>query len=61
MQGDTPLHLAADYGKIECVRILLDLGANKTLTNKVFWMVVAPVIIVLPPGIVVLLIVSCMC
>ena len=32
---NTPLHLAAQYGRIECVKILLERGADKDRRNKV--------------------------
>ena len=33
--GGTPLHVAAEHGKEECVALLLEAGANKEATNRV--------------------------
>jgi hypothetical protein len=33
--GNTPLHQAALYGDVECVRLLLQLGADKNAKNNV--------------------------
>lgn len=32
--GDTPLHIAAKYGLIDKIKLLLEYGADKTLVNK---------------------------
>lgn len=32
--GDTPLHAAASHGHLEMVNLLLEHGADSTLTNK---------------------------
>ena len=31
----TPLHDAAYWGKVECVKVLVEAGANKEATNNV--------------------------
>ena len=33
--GDTPLHVAAYNGKVECVKVLVEAGANIEAKNKV--------------------------
>ena len=33
--GHTPLHDAARCGKVECVKVLVEAGANKDATNNV--------------------------
>jgi ankyrin repeat protein len=32
--GDTPLHMAAQYGTEECVRVLVQRGADAAAKNK---------------------------
>ena len=33
--GNTPLHKAVRNGKVECVKVLVEAGANKEATDKV--------------------------
>ena len=33
-EGSTPLHIAADGNNIECVRLLIEAGANPNLRNE---------------------------
>jgi ankyrin repeat protein len=34
-KGWTPLHVAANWGKLECVRLLLERGADKDVKDIV--------------------------
>ncbi|MFN9952892.1 MAG: ankyrin repeat domain-containing protein [bacterium] len=36
--SQTPLHRAALYGKKECVKVLLDYGADKDIKNVSFFL-----------------------
>jgi len=33
-EGKTPLHLAAAYNSVECIRVLCEAGANPNATTK---------------------------
>ena len=33
-EWNTPLHLACEEGEAECVKLLLEIGADRSVTNK---------------------------